>query len=158
MLTLSPSALHHIQRQRGPAATETAGHPEPWYLPLGHLQNRFPASALEPNSFAYDYLSHPNPRALWIDGRSAAEVQVKKRQKDHKGLKLGHQVLLKMELPRIEFYLWSSSAAPAEDRISVDDLVGYSLPVSNLQATVDNHQWDISTHKSAGKSDAFIEL
>ena len=50
------------------------------------------------------------------------------------------QLSLETVLLRVEFYLGSSSAVPAEDRMSLDDLTCYSLALSNLGATVENHK------------------
>lgn len=48
------------------------------------------------------------------------------------------QLSLETVLLRVEFYLRSSSAVPAEDRMSLDNLTCYSLALSNLGATAEN--------------------
>lgn len=62
----------------------------------------------------------------------------------------------KTVLLRREFYGRSSSAAPAEDRLSLDELMCYSLALYNLGATVENEI--IQPTNMLEKPDAFIEF
>lgn len=94
------------------------------HLPSGHLRNRFPASALEPNSFASDSPGHHNSEPFELI-RDATKVQIKESPKDHKWPKKGDWLWLETVLLRTEFYGRSSWAVPAEDRGSLDELIFY---------------------------------